>query len=125
MSLSFTSSEIFDLLNDSNDELGEVLLLCELEDYHNAYLTKQPCRNSVLTRHDYVLEILNGNNSRCYEQLRMTKHVFLSLHNVLKEKELLKNSRYITVEEQVAMLLYVISHNERHHVVGERYQHLP
>ena len=123
MSLSFTSSEIFDLLNDSNDELGEVLLLCELEDYHNAYLTKQPCRNSALTGHDYVLEILNGNNSRCYEQLRMNKHVFLSLCNVLKEKELLENSRYITVEEQVAMFLYVISHNEQHRVVGERYQH--
>ena len=113
------------MLDDSHDELGEVLLLCALEEHHNAYHTKQPCRNSTLTGHDYVLEILNGNIFWCYEQLRMDKHVFLSLYNVLKEKRVLKNSRYITVEEQVAMLLYVISHNERHHVVGERYQHLP
>jgi hypothetical protein len=124
MSLSITNSKIFDFLDDDSDEeFGEILLFCALDEYHKLYLSKQPCRNSVLTGHDYVLEIMNGNPSRCYDQLRMDKSVFLSLCNVLREKELLKNSRYITVEEQVAMFLYVISHNERHRVVGERFQH--
>ena len=90
---------------------------------HKSYLTKQPCRNSKLTAHDYVLEILNRNNSRCYEQLRMDKYIFLSLCNVSQEKWLLKNSRYITNEEQVTMFLYGISHNERHCIIGEQYKH--
>ena len=41
----------------------------------------------------------------------------------IERKRVLKNSKYITVEEQVTMFLYVISHNARHRVVGERYQH--
>ena len=50
----------------------------------------------------------------------MDKHVFFSSCNVLKEKELLKSSMYITVEEQVATFLYINYHNR---VVGESYQH--
>ena len=72
MSLSITNSKIIDLLDDDSDEeFAEVLLFCALDEYHELYLSKQPCRNSALTGHDYVLEILNGNSSRCYEQLRM------------------------------------------------------
>ena len=72
MSLSITNSKIIDLLDDDSDEeFAEVLLFCALDEYHELYLSKQPCRNFALTGHDYVLEILNGNSSRCYEQLRM------------------------------------------------------
>ncbi|XP_060969893.1 uncharacterized protein LOC133037093, partial [Cannabis sativa] len=84
---------------------------------------KEPCRNSALSGHEYVMEVLHGHDSRCYDLFRMDKDVFKLFCGVLKEKNLLKNSRYLSVEEQVAMFLFVIGHNERHRVIVERFQH--
>ncbi|KAM6550924.1 hypothetical protein CsatB_000732 [Cannabis sativa] len=53
----------------------------------------------------------------------MDKDVFKLYCGVLKEKNLLKNSCYLSVEEQVPMFLYVIGHNEQHRVVAERFQY--
>ncbi|XP_060971415.1 protein ALP1-like isoform X1 [Cannabis sativa] len=111
------------LLDDSDDEFGELLILFACVEYNQLYLTKEPCRNSALSGHEYVMEVLHGHDSRCYDLFRMDKDVFKLFCGVLKEKKLLKNSRYLSVEEQVAMFLFVIGHNERHRVVAERFQH--
>lgn len=125
MSITFRSSnDTRELIeDDSDDEFAEVILLCALEKYHRTYFSKKPCRDSELSGHDYIFEVLKGHEIRCYESFRMKKSVFRKLCDVLKEKEWLENSRYVTVEEQVAMFLYVLSHNQRHRVVAERYQH--
>ncbi|XP_062103745.1 uncharacterized protein LOC133814850 [Humulus lupulus] len=111
------------LLDDSDNEFGEILLYFACEEYNQLYLSKQPCRNSALSGHEYVMEVLHGHWSRCYDLFRMNKDVFKLFCGVLKEIFLLKNSRYLSVEEQVAMFLFVIGHNERHRVVAERFQH--
>ncbi|XP_062085765.1 uncharacterized protein LOC133791874 [Humulus lupulus] len=111
------------LLDDSDDEFGEILLYFACEEYNQLYLSKQPCRNSALSGHEYVMEVLHGHWNRCYDLFRMNKDVFKLFCGVLKEIFLLKNSRYLSVEEQVAMFLFVIGHNERHCVVVERFQH--
>ncbi|KAM6583514.1 hypothetical protein CsatB_010516 [Cannabis sativa] len=102
------------LLDDSDGEFGELLILFACVEYNQLYLTKEPCRNSALSGHEYVMEVLHGHDSRCYDLFRMDKDVFKLFCGVLKEKNLLKNSRYLSVEEQVAVLLFVIGHNERH-----------
>ncbi|XP_062112560.1 uncharacterized protein LOC133823730 [Humulus lupulus] len=123
MSLNVARFNKDNLLDDSDDEFGEILLYFACEEYNQLYLSKQPCRNSALSGHEYVMEVLHGHWSRCYDLLRMNKDVFKLFCGVLKEIFLLKNSRYLSVEEQVAMFLFVIDHNERHRVVVERFQH--
>ena len=123
MSLDITQFNKDNLLDDSDDEFGEIVLCFACEEYNQLYLSKQPCRNSALSGHEYVMEVLNGHWSRCYDLFRMNKDVFGLFCGVLKEKNLLKNSRYLSVEEQVAMFLFIIGHNERHRVVAERFQH--
>ncbi|XP_062100556.1 uncharacterized protein LOC133806474 [Humulus lupulus] len=123
MSLNVARFNKDNLLDDSDDEFGEILLYFVCEEYNQLYLSKQPCRNSALSGHEYVMEVLHGHWSRCYDLFRMNKDVFKLFCGVLKEIFLLKNSRYLSVEEQVAMFLFVIGHNERHRVVAERFQH--
>ncbi|XP_062094130.1 protein ALP1-like [Humulus lupulus] len=123
MSLNVARFNKDNLLDDSDDEFGEILLYFACEAYNQLYLSKQPCRNSTLSGHEYVMEVLHGHWSRFYDLFRMNKDVFKLFCGVLKEKKLLKNSRYLSVEEQVAMFLFVIGHNEQHRVVVERFQH--
>ncbi|XP_062117238.1 uncharacterized protein LOC133831084 [Humulus lupulus] len=116
MSLNVARFNKDNLLDDSDDEFGEILLYFACEEYNQLYLSKQPCRNSALSGHEYVMEVLHEHWSRCYDLFRMNKDVFKLFCGVLKEFFLLKNSRYLSVEEQVAMFLFVIGHNERHRV---------
>ena len=48
------------LLDDFDDDFGEVLLFFACEEYHKLYLSKQLCRNSTVTGHEYVMEVLHG-----------------------------------------------------------------
>jgi hypothetical protein len=54
----------------------------------------------------YVLGgTFNGTETRCYDELRLTKRNFHNLCAMLREKGGLKDTTYVTVEENVAMFL--------------------
>ena len=71
----------------------------------------------------YVQEILNGNPAHCLEILRMNKQAFLRICEHFKNKIWLKDSRYIKVEEKMAMFLMTLNHNVRNRVTKRRFNH--
>jgi len=73
----------------------KVLLLMTMQaaEYFLKRVVKNPCRTSALLGHDWIQEILNGNDNRCFEQLRMIKPVFLKLCNVLERNYGLKKNK--------------------------------
>jgi hypothetical protein len=84
----------------------------------------QPMRTSVLSGEAYVNELLTSNNPRrIQEVLRMNLEVFRFLCTELKNKGGLAPSRYVGVEEQVAMFLHAIAHSRSNREVQERFQH--
>src|SRR5436305_1949590 len=83
----------------------------------------RPLRTSPLSGHQYIHELLNSHPNRIQEVLRMKLEVFQFLCVELKTKGL-KDSRYgITVEQQVAMFLYVVARSASNRDVQERFQH--
>ncbi|KAF6166200.1 hypothetical protein GIB67_023910, partial [Kingdonia uniflora] len=58
-----------------------------------------------------------------YENLRMDKLVFKKLCDILTMEGSLRDTRGVSVDEQVGMFLYTIGHDERSRIVQERYQH--
>ena len=113
----------FELESDSDDELANVLVTLAMHEHHRIYNSRVPCRTSILRGHDYVLEVLNGNDVRCSDQFRMRPHVFIAFCEALKERGYLRHSRYLTVEEQVCIFLLSIGHNTRNRIIQERFQH--
>ncbi|XP_059636049.1 uncharacterized protein LOC132278265 [Cornus florida] len=114
----------------SDDEFDEMVVdallgvaVCVSTNYHTNYIVKEPCRNSNYTGHQFEMEVLAGHHKRCHELFRMEKHVFLRLCQELKRKDLLKDSREISVEEQMAIFLMTIGHNERNRMLQEQFQH--
>ena len=67
----------------------------------------------------YVLRrTYNGTETRCYDELRLTKRNFHDLCAMLREKCGLKDTTYVTVEENVAMFLQVVGHGTKMRMIG-------
>uniref|UniRef100_A0ACD5WVN9 Uncharacterized protein n=1 Tax=Avena sativa TaxID=4498 RepID=A0ACD5WVN9_AVESA len=59
----------------------------------------------------YILKkTYDGSEAYCYDKLRLTKRNFHDLCAMLREKCGLKDSMFVTVEENVAMFLQVVGH---------------
>lgn len=63
--------------------------------------------------------IFNCNDIECVSMLRMRRAPFFTLYNLLRDRNLLRDSVHCNVEEQVAMFLHVVGHNQRFRV-GQR-----
>ena len=77
----------------------------------------------MLTGKMYTIEFLVGHETRCYENFRMKKDVFMNFCETLKEVGNLCDGKKVNIEEAVAMFLIIICHNLCHRVVAERFQH--
>lgn len=98
-----------------------LLLRKKIELLHR--MPKQICRNSNLTGHAFVMKVLNGADDICYELFRMRKDVFISLCSRLKSLHLLEDSRYVSVQEKVAIFVLTVGHIHRNRVLQDRFQY--
>jgi hypothetical protein len=82
---------------------------------------KQEYHTSALSGHGWVMELLNGHPDRIRCELGVSHHVFDLLLSNLRRMDY-KDSRHVTLEEQLAIFLYtcVTGLSIRH--VGERFQ---
>ncbi|KAF3778555.1 hypothetical protein EJ110_NYTH43267 [Nymphaea thermarum] len=72
----------------------------------------------------FVHNIINGHPRNCLDLLRMDRNSFITLCNILKEKNLVEDGREISIEEQVAIFLLTVGHNERNRACQNTFQHL-
>ena len=77
----------------------------------------------ILSGCDYLNELLNGGNEkRIYGVLRMKKETFLNLCLTLRRKGLLKDSRNVSIEQQLAQFLWIINYSASYDAVAERFR---
>ncbi|KAK3226910.1 hypothetical protein Dsin_006772 [Dipteronia sinensis] len=67
------------------------------------------------------MEVLQGNESRCYNMFRMDKHVFIMLYD-LENIYKLKGSRNINSVEILGMFLYILGQGIGNKNAQERFQ---
>jgi hypothetical protein len=86
-----------------------------------ALYVKQPYHTSILSGEGWVQELLNGHPKRIQCELGITKELF---HQLLYELQAMGHTRskYVSLEEQLAIFLYssVTGLTVRH--AGERFQ---
>jgi hypothetical protein len=66
--------------------------------------------------------ICNCNDIECVAMLRMRKANFFNLCTLFRQRNLLRDSIHNTIEEQVAMFLHVVGHNQRFRVVHQNFR---
>ena len=123
MSISESTNSSSTNSDDLDDEMGDLLIISLMVEYERSFISRTPCRTSILTGKMSTLEFLAGHETRCYENFRMEKQVFMNFCDALREVANLRDGKNVCVEEGVAMFLIVICHNLRHRVVAERFQH--
>ncbi|RWR85031.1 putative nuclease HARBI1 [Cinnamomum micranthum f. kanehirae] len=99
-----------------------VALICVLG-YYYSYGHRDRVHNSILSGESFVDELLIGHERNCFDLLRVSKGCYVNLSNELRQRDLLADSRNVTVEEQLAIFLFTIAHNERNRVMQNRFQH--
>ncbi|KAM6577251.1 hypothetical protein CsatB_029088 [Cannabis sativa] len=99
-----------------------VLLVCIIGTYLGVR-SKEKVHRSILTGANFLNELIQGHPRGCYDLLRMNISCFLRLANEMKTRGLLNDSRMVSVEEQLAIFIFTLAHNERSRVVQNRFQH--
>jgi hypothetical protein len=91
--------------------------------YASPLYWKQEYHTSALTGEGWVKELINGHHDHMWTELGVRVHVFLALVHELQMVLGLGDSRYLGLNEQVAIFLYmcVTGLSIRH--IGERFQH--
>jgi uncharacterized phage protein gp47/JayE len=86
-----------------------------------AFYVKEPYHTSILSGEGWVQELLNGHPKRIRCELGVTKHVFEQLIQELRAMGYTR-SKFVSLEEQLAIFLYtcVTGLTTRH--AGERFQ---
>ena len=67
-------------------------------------------------------KIFNCNDIECVNMLRMCRAPLFNLCNLLRDINLLRDTINSTVEEQVAMFLHVVGHNQRFRVIHQTFR---
>lgn len=73
-------------------------------------------------RQQHLNRIYNSTDTECVDMLRMRRPPFFQLCNVLRERLLLRDSVHSTVEEQVAMFIHIVGHNQCYRVVHQTFR---
>ncbi|KAF3792582.1 hypothetical protein EJ110_NYTH11078 [Nymphaea thermarum] len=72
---------------------------------------------------EFVHNIIDGHPRNCLDLLCMDCNSFITLCNILKEKNLVEDGREINIEEQVAIFLPIVGHNERNRACQNMFKH--
>ena len=84
--------------------------------------TRWPYHTSILSEEAWVLELLHGHLEQIQTELGVHAHVFLALISELCLMEY-SNSKFVSLEEQLAIFLYAYVTGLTICHVGERFQH--
>jgi hypothetical protein len=84
---------------------------------------KEPIHTPSLTGAKKVREILEGHESWCKSEFRMDSAIFKTTSNFLRRENLLRDTRGVTIEEQLGMFMYMISHNASNQMLQKAFQH--
>ncbi|KAL5567609.1 hypothetical protein UlMin_024184 [Ulmus minor] len=86
-------------------------------------IQRMPMHTSIRTGHQYMLELINDHPDRLFNKIRMYRPCFEMLIQVLRQQTALQNSRFLTLEEQVMIFIYVISQKATNRMAMEDWQH--
>ena len=88
-------------------------------------ITMHNIQSNSLRRHLYMLdiainivhELVYESEATCVAQLRVNRLAFTNLCTMLKSRGMLRTSKYLQIDEQVAMFLHIISHHVKNRVI--------
>lgn len=91
--------------------------------YVNFFLTTQYVHTSSRTGRRHTEEILRAHPRRVMELIRMPIMTFLDLRDWVVQRGLLSSTRYVSVEEQLVLFLWMVGRGASNRDAQEQFQH--
>ena len=102
--------DLEEFLSDSDNEIEQLVTIYASEEYSElCKKTPRPQRISKLTGHECMVEVLNGHPMTCYQLFQMEPSCFIQFCEELKRVGKIKASKFISIQEQVAIFLFIIA----------------
>ena len=109
---------------DDTKTTAAIILLAILLPLTLQYSSPQiPYNDLELTGASYTHVILHGNPRRCVDVLRVPSSTFKFICQELFEIEQEPVSKLLSLEEQLAIFLYITGHNNSNRQAQDRFQH--
>ena len=86
---------------------------------------KTPRNTSKLSGADWLDELLEGHDTRFYDNMGMNRHVYCWLLEILGKKAGLRDTKHVTLREQLAIFLYFAVTGVSVRKLQERFQRSP
>lgn len=90
--------------------------------YSQPRITYAPMSAMDEERQANLNKIYDCTDRECVYMLRMRRAPFFSLCNLFRDRNLLKDTINCSVEEQVAIFLHVVGHNQRFRVIHNTFR---
>ena len=84
---------------------------------------QRPYNNLPFSGADYTLVVLQGNPCQTIDVFQVTTSTFIFICNELLNLENEPISKLMPMEEQLAIFLYIIGHNNSNRQAQDRFQH--
>lgn len=114
-------------MSSSSDDEVEMIILEMLEsssDDDNQHVARRPQRDAPFTGQEYTIWLINGHPDTIRDILRVDAATFRSLIDALVEHGQLQwDHKRLSLEESLAIFLYICGHSQRHRSAADRFQH--
>ncbi|XP_039141278.1 protein ANTAGONIST OF LIKE HETEROCHROMATIN PROTEIN 1-like [Dioscorea cayenensis subsp. rotundata] len=100
-----------------------VVVACLIEEMNQTRRgrSKEPSIFRDLTRKNHIERVLRSGRDYCVSYLRMDVGPFMHLASIMRDKHLLLDTRYVSVEEQLSMFLHIVGHNTKNRTMRVEY----
>ncbi|MQM10862.1 hypothetical protein Taro_043761 [Colocasia esculenta] len=98
-------------------------ILDEIFESNEEHSVPRPMHTSSHSGHIWIHEVLQGHERRCYNVFRLHPTTFMKLRDELMERDLIRDSCYVTATEKLAIFMYAMGHGVASGAMCEHFQH--
>ncbi|MQM14439.1 hypothetical protein Taro_047371, partial [Colocasia esculenta] len=95
----------------------------EIFESNEEHIVRRSMHTSSHSGHIWIHEVLQGHERRSYNMFRLHRMTFMKLRDKLMERDLIRDSRYVTATEQLEIFMYAIGHSVASGAMCEHFQH--
>lgn len=108
-------------LSESEEEDDEMMLLI-LPALYLASTGYEAKRTRYRSGAEWICEVLEDDRGQGYVKLRIEPHILREFSQYVRSKHLLRNTRGVSVEEQIGMFVYMLSRNANFDQLSDRFE---
>ncbi|XP_062218658.1 protein ALP1-like [Phragmites australis] len=110
-------------LSDSEEEDDDLMLFILPALYLASTEIATPDHTSKFSVAERICKVLEDDRGQGYDKLRVEPHILQEFSSYLRSKNLLRNTRGFSVEEQIGMFIYMLSQNASFQKLSNRFEH--